>query len=344
MFKTRQASTTPEQDILKVAYERQPETSRQYEPGFEDLFNQLPVMDNDNVELTLPLTKVVMKQLSDRLNHDVTRVHTKQKIGHTPPPNEFHRTIIAMEAPVNIAEAVNGSDTSKQIYKEGAELVIAKWGTGFSSPVHGHSTGYMHEEVLRGKIRVNTYRITDLENKTVVPYKTEIIGPGVFVSGYVPHNENDMYKRQTLIHNFVAVEPSISLHYLPEHTRDGRDNTFTVHHYTRRLSLDNTEVERISARDGMYLKPGEVLLVRSSNVPEYGDHFVVVTGPPVMKEHGLRIQDVSIEASENDSKFLDQFEMETGLILLKLLPATRDVFLDHHGITVKNNEVSFPKI
>ena len=343
MFKTRQASVTPEQDILKVAYEGQLETSRQYESGYEDLFNQLPVMDNDNVDLTLPLTKAVMNQLSDRLKHDVTRTHTKQKVSETPPEGEFHRTIIAMESPIEIAEAGTEPNT-KVFYKEGAELVIAKWGTDFSSPVHGHSTGYMHEEVLKGKIRVNTYRIIDLKNKIVVPYKTEVIGPGVFVSGYVPHNDEDMYKRQTLIHNFIAVEPSISLHYLPEHTRDGRDNTFTVHHYTRYLCLDNTEVERISSKDGMYLKPGEVLLVRSTNVPEYGDHFVVVTGPPIMKEHGLRIQDVSIEASANDSKFLDTLEMETGLILLKLIPATRDAFLEHHGITVENNQVSFPKI
>ena len=63
-----------------------------------------------------------------------------------------------------------------------------------------------------------------------------------------------------------------------------------------------------------------------------------------MKEHGLRIQDISIEASENDSKFLDTLEMETGLILLKLIPATRDAFLEYHGITVENNQVSFPKI
>ena len=339
MFKTRQASVTPEQDLLKVAYEGQPKTSRQYESGYEDLFNQLPVMDNDNVDLTLPLTKVVMNQLSDRLKHDVTRTHTKQKVSETPSESEFHRTIIAMESPQGIMNP-GGCVT----YKEGAELVVAKWGTGFSSPVHGHSTGYMHEEVLKGKIRVNTYRITDLKNKIVVPYKTEVIGPGVFVSGYVPHNDEDMYKRQTLIHNFIAVEPSISLHYLPEHTRDGRDNTFTVEHYTKYLSLDNTEVERISSKDGMYLKPGEVLLVRSTNVPEYGDHFIVVTGPPIMKEHGLRIQDISIEASANDSKFLDTLEMETGLILLKLIPATRDAFLEHHGITVENNQVSFPKI
>lgn len=338
MYTTRKASTTPKEDILKVAYEGQPETSRQYQSGWESLFNELPVIDNDNAEIMLPITQTIMKRLSYSLQQNINGFNSFEKIAHLPADNQFHRTIIAMESP----KFVDKYDNTK--YQEGAELVIAKWGKGFASPVHGHSTGYMHEEVLKGKIRVNTYRIVDMENKIVVPYKTEIIGPGVFVSGYAPHDKSHIHKRQTLIHNFVAVEPSISLHYLPEHTRDGRDNAFRVQHFTSNHSLTEEDVTRITAREGMYLKPGDVLLVRSTNVPEYGDHFVVVTGPPIMKEHGLRVQDVSIEASQKDTEFLNNYEPETGLILLKLNERVKEHFLNFHNIQLENNKVLFPII
>lgn len=340
MYKTRQSSETPLKDILTIAYEGQPETSRQYESGFESFMNQLPVMDNNNTDITLPITQTVMKRLSYSLSNEIEN-DRRPLLSELPDDGKFHRTIIGIESP----KLINTITTPN--YKEGAELVLAKWGKGFKSPVHGHSTGYMHEEVLKGKIRVNTYRIIDMEKKITRPYKTEIIGPGVFVSGYAPHDSSHKYKRQTLIHNFVAIEPSISLHYLPEHTRDGRDNGFEVQHFSHtdhyHMSSSST-VDRISSREGMYLKPGEVLLVRSTNVPEYGDHFIVVTGPPIMKEHGMRIQDVSIEASFLDSQLLDTFVPETGLVLLKLKPEIRDKFLSFHDIKVENNKVLFPII
>lgn len=338
MYKTRQASTTPEQDILKVAYEGQPETSRQYQSGWETLFNELPLIDNDNVEIMLPITQTIMKRLSYSLQQNINGFNSFAKIAHLPGDKKFERTIIGMEQPTPYLE------NNERKYKEGAELVIAKWGKRFASPVHGHSTGYMHEEVLKGKIKVNTYRIVDMENKIVVPYKTEIIGPGVFVSGYAPHDNTHTHKRQTLIHNFEAVEPSITLHYLPEHTRDGRDNAFKVQYFTSDVSLKEDEVTRITSREGMFLKPGDVLLVRSSNVPEYGDHFVVVTGPPIMKEHGMRVQDISIEASHKDTEFLNNYEPETGLILLKLNNRAKEHFLAFHHIDVINNKVLFPII
>lgn len=341
-METLKATDTPVEDILKVAYEGQPETSRQYQEGFEKSFNSLPVMTNENVDETLPVTMKVMAELSKTLQNNINGYTPFPKIAYLPLPGKFERTIIGMERPEELAEFGTEPDT-KKIYKEGKEIVIAKWGQGFASPVHGHSTGYMHEEVLKGKIKVNTYRIIDLDNKVVVPYKTEIIGPGVFVSGYVPHDITYKHKRQTLIHNFEAIEPSISLHYLPEHTRDGRDNGFAVVNFSDMNDIEDKDITRITSQQGMYLKPGDVLLVRSTNVPEYGDHFVVVTGPPVMKEHGLRIQDISIPAGKKDTALLDRFPLQTGLTLLKLMPDMRDEFLHFHGIEVVNNEVLFPK-
>jgi hypothetical protein len=104
------------------------------------------------------------------------------------------------------------------------------------------------------------------------------------------------------------------------------------------------DVTRITSKDGLYLKKGEVVMVRSSNVPDYGDHFIVITGHPIMKDHGLRPQDVAIQASTNGISLLDLFDMEMGLTLLKLKKDARQAFHDFHGITMNSQgEVTFPE-
>jgi hypothetical protein len=70
----------------------------------------------------------------------------------------------------------------------------------------------------------------------------------------------------------------------------------------------------------------------------------VVVGPPVMKEHGLRVQDVSIPATANETRILDAVGMKMGLTLLKLNAEARDSFLQFHNITIEDNEVVFPNM
>ena len=131
---------------------------------------------------------------------------------------------------------------------------------------------------------------------------------------------------------------------LPEHTRDGRDNGFTVENFADKTAVLVDDYERITSQQGMHLQNGEVVLVRSSNVPEYGDHYIVVTGHPVMKEHGLRVQDEAIQASEFETKLLNKFEPIMGLTLLKLNPDAQQMFHEFHGITMNGREVIFPQI
>lgn len=339
-FDYLKASKEPVKAIDLVSYEGQNPKLRQYQAGFEPYFNQLPRFDkiegdDSMTDVKLAFTRSVMKDLSTLLASDFISTTF-------PNEGEFERTIIAIEDPTHIPPRSQVEDPKGQ-YIAGKQLIVAHWGKGFESPVHGHATGYLHEQLLNGKLKLNTFRIVDEENKVVIPYKTEIITPGVFISDYVPENPNNKWSRQTLVHSFNVLEPSTSLHYLPEYNRDGRDNQFSVKHFSDENTITVDDVERITSKDGMYLRPGDVVLVRSTNVPEYGDHFIVVLGPPVMKEHGLRVQDWSIMATDRDTALLDQFEMKMGLTLLKLKPEMKEKFLKFHGAEV-NEKVEFVNI
>lgn len=325
------ATVTPVEDINKVSYPGQPEHLKMYKPGFENHFNELPAfnnVENDEVELDfkLNITRRVMTNLANELKNDSLSTQFPQEGG-------FERTIIALESPKKQPDCS---------YQAGKQLIVAHWGKRFKSPVHGHSPGYLHEEMLQGKIRLNTFRTIDKDMKVVIPYKTEIITPGVFISDFVQEKFEEKGERNVLVHSFNVVEPSTSLHYLPEYNRDGRDNTFTVRHFSDENPITVNDVTQITSQDGMYLQPGEIVLVRSTNVPEYADHFIVILGPPVQKEHGLRVQDWAIMASEQDTQLLDSVPMKMGLTLLKLTPEMRDKFLSFHDITVINRKVQFP--
>jgi len=323
------ASTTPVEDIAKIAYIGQPEHMKMYRAGYEQYFESLPVLtDGDEyLQEKINVTQQVMQHLSEQLQKDDWTLENE------PAKGEFDRTIIAMEAPSPVV-----SYAGQTAWKEGKELVIARWGDGFTSPVHGHSDGYMHEEVLSGRIRVNTYRIVDLEHRIVRPVLTEIKEKGVFVSEYQMQKPD--VTRVNLVHNFVSVGNAVSLHYLPEHTRDGRDNAYTVAHFP----LNPFDVKRINSKDGMYLQKGDVVLVRSTNVPEYGDHYIVVTGPPVMKAHGFRVQDNAVIASETASHLLDTFPLRMGLTLLKLNDDAKEAFHQFHNIAIVDGTVVFPEV
>lgn len=318
----RKASEKPLEAINKIAYPGQPENRKMYYPGYENYFESLPILiEDESLESKLFVTKTIMSYLSEKLKKDGNLLQT-------PGYQEFNRTILALEEPEEI---------SKGVYKEKSEIVVAHWGLDHTSPVHGHATGYMHEEILKGKIRVNTYRI--VRDNIVRIVETQIKGEGVFVSNYAPHNPLAKNSRETLVHNFTAVEPTVSLHYLPEHTRDGRDNTFELEEFR---PITPEEVTRIDSKQGLYSQVGDVILVRSINVPEYGDHFIIITGHPVMKEHGFRPQERAILAGVEQQHLLNKYPLKTGLTLLKLDIDVRNEFLEFHGINVEGKTVTFP--
>jgi len=313
------ASLNPLDDINQIAYAGQPVERRMYHPGYEVFFEALPALNDQDEFLKekVHMSGNVMQHMATVLKRD------SWSYGLQPIMGGFNRTILGIESPTVKAD---GS------IKEGSEIVLARWGDGHTSPVHGHAAGYLHEELLFGKMRVNTYRIIDTDNRIAVPLKTEIFDkPGTIASLYTPHADQ---ARTSLVHNFTSIGYSATLHYLPEHTRDGRDNKFEVRYYEDIFGMNKHEiVQQLTAQQGLQLKIGDVALVRSENVPEYGDHYIVITGKPVLKEHGLRPLDVAIYTPHEDArKTLDAFTPIMGLTLLKLNVIAAETFRAFHNI------------
>lgn len=329
-MKNLKASETPVSDLLKIAYEGQDPKMRQYRSGYEEYFNNLPILNSDDelLDQKIGMTSSVIHSLAKRL----------QKAGwvkQSPPgEKEFDRTIIGMESP-----EVNYIGRKPIVEKEGAELIVARWGNNHSSPVHGHAPGYLHEEIIFGKMRVNSYRIINKENPIVRPVETIIATEGTFASLF--SKPGKYFKREVFVHNFTSIGFSATMHLVPEHTRDGRDNRFKVEYFDHKFHMKMDDVKQISAHDGMYLRKGDVVLVRSASVPEYGDHYIVITGPSIMKEHGMRPQERAIYAPDG-SCLLDLFEPVNGLTLLKLGEKAKAAFHEFHDINIKDGEVVFP--
>lgn len=316
------ASKNPLQDIDRASYLGQDPKRKQFREGYQWFMNKMPAIDTTIPvpQSTIQLSKYWMEVLANDLGSEKWITEKQME------PNTFERTIVAIEEP----------DSSR----EGAEIVVAQWGTGFSSPVHGHAVGYIHEAILSGRVRVNTYRMVDQSSNVVRPVRTDIVNKGTFASVYNAPNPSNKFARQALIHNFTALETTSTLHFLPEHTRDGRDNRFEVEHFDQVHPIFAHQVMPVSGKDAMYAQKGDVFIVRSPNVPEYGDHYIVITGAPVVKEHGLRPQDIAIQAV-GVAELLDQYQTFNGLILLKLDKTTTKRFHEFHGITVDNGDVIF---
>jgi hypothetical protein len=326
------ASTHPLTDIEKVSYMGQDPRLKKYRAGYESYFNQLPVLDDHDPFITskVHLSNDILNQLSSDIKEEAW---IKQ---NHPGPMGFERTILALESP--IPSGYQGFD-----YKEGKELIVAKWGDGFTSPVHGHAMGFMYEQLIYGKMRVNTYRLHSEKTGTVRPIMTRIYkGFTNIANAYTPFVYVRMHQRRALIHNFTSVGESVSLHYVPEHTRDGRDNQFSVQYFEDAFALSEHDVDQADPYQAIYSQLGDVYLVRSANVPEYGDHFIVITGRPVSKPHGIRPKDEAIHAPHT-GHILDNFKPINGVTLLKLTPTARKAFFSFHEIGVEEGGIIFPQ-
>lgn len=321
------ASRNPIDDINVIAYEGQPIENRMYKSGYEKYFEMLPVLEDDDPNLGLKLDQadMIMQSLADTLRADPWTKSLK------PLDGGFNRTIIGMESPRVYPH---------NIIKEGKEVVLARWGDGKTSPVHGHGDGLLYEQLIAGKMRVNTYRITDMVNRIARPIETKIYEG--FTNIAAQYTRKQYHERAALVHNFTSIGYSQSLHFVPEHTRDGRDNGFEVERFDRYFEFNDCDFKRLNAQQGLeQLHIGDVALVRSENVPEYGDHFIVITGKPILKHHGLRPQDIAIHAPYVDWLF-KQYKPIMGLTLLKLDGKATRAFHEFHGIVVKDNAVIFP--
>lgn len=324
-MQTLKASMTPQSDIQKVAYAGQNPLLRQWRGGFERYMDTLPVLVESDplLDAKADFTRTVMESLATELR-DQRWIY--EKVMNV---NTFERTILAIEAP----------KVQEGVLTEGAEIIVAQWGAGFASHVHGHAPGYLLETILSGRGMVNTYRMVDSQSSTVRPVRTDIVSVGTFASVFNPVNKSTPFKRSALIHNFVALETTSTLHFLPEHTRDARDNGFTPEFFEDVHHLSHADVHPITAQQGMYLQKGEVVLVRSSNVPDLGDHYIVITGHPIVKEHGLRPQDIAIQAP-HAGPVLDLYP--GPLTLLRFDGEAAKRFHEFHCIQMVDGEVVFP--
>ncbi len=208
-------SHRPEELLDMFKTPEQPARSRLYRPGFDHFMRLLPKIDakEPNPEAEVDLTRRVMEAIAIEVRHRIDSLDLPEI-----PDNEFGRVILAIEEPTRDGDEL----------VPGTEVVLALWGKGFQSPVHGHAPGYIHEALIDGAFDVHLYKQTgNPEDRLVLPDRTIVQDRfETFYSQFV--QDTGQTVRSALIHNFTAREPSISLHYLPEHVRDGRNNRFTV--------------------------------------------------------------------------------------------------------------------
>lgn len=218
----------PEGLLEKLAFPNQPPHQRLWQPGFEHYMERMPVIDASEPRQDEEVART--RELMDQISLEVAA-----RVGELRIPRigkgEFGRLILGIEEPKGI-----DPETKKPI--PGTEFVLAIWGEGFTSPVHGHAPGYIHEQLVRGAFDVRLYNQipggTEDERLVVLDRELRVETPQIFYSEYVPQNLRQRV-RFALIHNFTATtpegdpeHPTLSTHYLPEHVLNGNGNRWTV--------------------------------------------------------------------------------------------------------------------
>lgn len=316
------SSKTPLEDIEKVAYEGQPMNRRMYREGYAGILDNMPKLTSREpfFEQRERMATDIMDKVAELVAADPWSVQD------VPMEGGFNRTIIDIEPPVD--------------GQEGAEVVVAKWGKGMTTPAHGHADGYLYEGLVHGRMALMRYRMVDPLARIARPWRMDVLEPGVFASRFLESPANGP-KRANLLHAFKALTPSVTVHFLPEHVRDARDNRVEVQHFGGWYGLRPDDAQRLTPSQAMAsLRVGDVALVRSRNVEDYGDHYIVITGPVVSKPHGNRHEEVAIEAPDM-AEVLDEMP-DQRFILLKLKPEAQNAFLQFHGISVGDGMVQFP--
>jgi hypothetical protein len=334
-------STDPRAALQKLAMEHQPPIKRMYRPGFDDLMNEMPHIDATQADqrAQVAATTAVLAKMHERVMKNLDKLNIPT-IGE----GQFGRIILAVEEPRQVGQELI----------PGTEVVLALWGKGFSSPVHGHAPGFIYEHLLVGGFDVHLYdRVGHSDNREARYVRTiSQREPGVFYTEFV-QDKGDA-PRSALVHNFRAAEFTISMHYLPEHVRDSSANGFRVINtpnsgklpeYMKTLphkpglvvtSDDVTRVtgEQISAT----YRVGDVYLVRSQNVAFMGPHYVIITGGMVDKPHGRRPQDFAVLVPHDEITPLDgynAYDPTQPLVALRLHDEARRAFYRHYDIDPK---------
>lgn len=111
------------------------------------------------------------------------------------------------------------------------------------------------------------------------------------------------------------------------------------------LVLNATDVAQIDTKEAAYLQIGDVALIRSQNIREIGDHFILVVGAPIKTSIGLRPQTLIFNIENmgaiNYHPLLDGRPYFNGVTILKLKETAKQEFYKQVRVTVENNKVSF---
>lgn len=310
-------SHDPVGDLNALAYEGQPEKMRQYKHGYEDLFEFMPVLDKALLETTAPeVIDDFVKVVRQRMSYAGSKL-ARQGWIHENMPADFERWYVAVEAV-----------THKNNMKGGVEIVVAKWAKGISTPIHGHSAGFMHEQVLSGSMRVDIFRIIRPGVARLV--RSHIVRAGEVITSVVMkaipgHEDEKIY----WVHRLTALEDTVTMNYLTEHPVDGRGNTFIAQGFDEVYKMKPTDVSplpagtKVSKED---VNPGDVILTRTP----FGDCYSVTT------------QTKSFRAFHTEpNSLLDGLDTVDGFSNLKLSDTAAGWFRTFHGITLTDTDVMF---
>ena len=330
-------SQDPEGDLERLAMPHQKDNllKRMFRPGYQHFLERMPVIDpkQPDQEAQVAATLAVLEEIRLKVVSELDQMDIPPI-----PPGEMGRIILAVEEP----KIINGE------LVPGAEVVLALWGEGNTSPVHGHAPGYMHEAMIKGNIDVHMFDAHgELKNR-----EARYVGtisqsePGVFYSNY--RRDVGQEHRMEVIHGFRAREFTITLHYLPEHVRDGNGNGIRVVNtpqsaplpeyiktqpFKAGFNLDDSDVTRVSKQEVIEnFQVGDVYLIRSQNVSFLGDHYVVITGGLTDKPHGRRPEDLSILIPHGETSPLDKHTQNEEVIAYKLNDQARLRFYEHNQI------------
>lgn len=330
----REASKNPENAINLVSLPHQGPMRKMYRPGFNHYMNLIPKVDPKRPENEVQEELDVIRNVMRVISQDVKDRLSDLKIPKIP-DGGFGRIILSIEDPIIVNDVI----------KPGAEIVLALWGKGFASPVHGHGAGYIHEDLISGSFDVHLFKMISAEKRQAYYQHTFTQDtPGVFYSDY--KQDVGQIPRSELIHNFYTNEFSMSLHFLPEHVRDGNANTFEVVNFSNQIKYPS-DINLLKFKPGFEgewekttkeeilnnYQIGDVYLIRSEGVSFLGDHYVIITGGLVEKRHGIRPQDVSILIpDEYQAKIAKSFGLDyrTTFSAYKLISDVDEFYLHYN--------------
>jgi hypothetical protein len=309
-------ATTDAQNWLDlIAPEWEKDFQRIYVPGYESFFERLPIIEgaaDPQLVEKLKIRQQVVHELAVKLRAD------KEFVNAHLVKRGYKQFILALEQP--LLQANNN-------YKEGAKLQMISWAPTSMSAIHSHSPTYFTEDVIVGKFRVIEYQMYD-EFVNGLVRATNVKVADINNPAPLHDVEQNSQEQLKLVHEVLPLTQALTLHFAEKRNNGHLD--FFPQFFEEERNLWKNDVIKISTKEAMYLQPGDVTIVRSKNVSELGDHYIVVTGPPILKAHGIRPQNISIPM--NSPGLLDYFDDNDKIVMLKLRPEKAMEFLEYHKL------------